>query len=105
MLRAMARLRDDGSGPNQVPVSLHNLGRVSQRDVDLARQLGLADAFTFEPAVPYEDGLRRLSEADLQVLLGYGDASLFIPAKLFDYMRAGSPVLCLALLRNIGEQR
>jgi hypothetical protein len=102
VLRAMARLRETGKWPSQ-GMLLANLGRVSASDVMLAAELGISDAFEYREAVAYEQGLSILGAADLQVLLSYGDETLHIPAKTYDYFLTGSPVLCLARRSQLTE--
>src|SRR5690606_19021703 len=50
----------------------------------------------YRPAVPYLEGLEILRRADLQLLVAYGRETMFLPAKLYDYMRTGTPLLCIA---------
>ena len=77
-------------------IQIINLGRPAEEDVLLARELGLESIYRFRPFVPFEEGVSILAGADLQVLLAYGEETLFIPAKFFDYLLTGVPVLCLA---------
>lgn len=93
VLRAIALLRKKKPG---VSLELLNLGRVSERDLALAAELGISDVFRFRPVVPYKEGLALLAGADLQVLLAYGEETLFIPAKFYDYLLSGAPLLCVS---------
>src|SRR5690606_5547708 len=106
VIRALAWLREQGRlDPREVVV--RNLGRISRDELELAASLGLKDSLEHETALPYEQGLAALARADLQVLLSYGSEQLFLPAKLFDYMASGAPVLCIAPpseLREIVDQ-
>lgn len=106
VFRALAWLREQGRlDPREVVV--RNLGRISRDELELAASLGLKDSLEHETALPYEQGLAALARADLQVLLSYGSEQLFLPAKLFDYMASGAPVLCIAPpseLREIVDQ-
>jgi hypothetical protein len=95
VIRALARMRDDGLWPTH-GMRLLNLGRVRASDVSLAAALELKDAFEYQEATAYDQGLAILGRADLQILLGYGDETLYIPAKTYDYLLTGRPVLCLA---------
>lgn len=95
LIRAVALLQDKGQLP-QEGVELLNLGRVAQEDLDLARALGVEGCLQFRPVVPYQEGLRILAQSDLQLLLAYGDETMFIPAKFFDYLLTGAPILCLS---------
>lgn len=93
VLRALAELRRRGvvSMPR-----LLNLGRVLGSDLRLAERLGVRDAFDHQTMLPYAEGLRALAGADLQILLACGGGAPYIPAKFFDYLLSGRPVLCIA---------
>jgi glycosyltransferase involved in cell wall biosynthesis len=94
VLRGVAALRGRATaGADRVRVV--NLGRPAQTDLDLAADLGLSDAFLWEPYLPYREGLARLATAHLQILLAYGEETLYVPAKTFDYLLTGAPVLAL----------
>lgn len=102
VIRALARLRDQGRlDPREVVV--RNLGRISRAELELAASLGLAEQLEHDTAVPYQQGLAELARADLLLLLSYGREQLFLPAKLFDYMAAGAPVLCVAPTSELTE--
>lgn len=77
-------------------IRILHLGRPLQEDLELARQLQLEEIYSVRPFVPYEEGLGILAQADLLVLLAYGQETLFIPAKFFDYLLAGRAILCLS---------
>ncbi|MCA9702114.1 MAG: glycosyltransferase, partial [Myxococcales bacterium] len=94
VLRAMALVR--ARGPEAPEVVLENLGRVGTADLELAAELGLAAQFVHGVFVPLAEGLRRLAAADLAVLVAYGDETLYIPAKLYDYLLARAPIACIA---------
>lgn len=105
MLRAMAEVRR--RRPDAPEIVLENLGRVGTADLELAAELGLEDSFRHGVFVPLEEGLRRLAAADLAVLVAYGDETLYIPAKLYDYLLARAPIACIARpgeLADIVEQ-
>jgi hypothetical protein len=94
ILQAIASLRARGAlAAGQV--RLRNFGRLSVADLELAATLGVADALEAAPVVPYAEGIAQLAAADLQILLGYGEHTLFVPAKLYDYLLAGAPILCV----------
>ncbi len=73
-----------------------NLGRVAERDLNVVAELSLEPFFSFRPFVPYAEGMELLAAADLQVLLAYGSETLFLPAKLYDYMLSESALICVA---------
>ncbi|EDM80174.1 hypothetical protein PPSIR1_36027 [Plesiocystis pacifica SIR-1] len=94
MLHAMAELRRER--PDAPPVLLENLGRVGTADLELAERLGLSESFRHGVFVPFAEGLERLARADLAVLVAYGDETLYIPAKLYDYLLARAPIACIS---------
>ncbi len=96
VLRAIHGLRRKRKlEPEQL--ELLNLGRVAQSDLTLARELGLERFFKYRTMVPYEEGLALLAGCDLQLLFSYDEEELFLPAKFYDYLLSGSPILCVAV--------
>ena len=94
VLRGVAAVRRRAiAGADRIRVV--NLGRPAQSDVALARELGLSGTLVWEPYLPYREGLARLAAAHLQILLAYGEETLYVPAKTFDYLLTGAPVLAL----------
>lgn len=92
VLQAAALLRDQ-QGLDVSGVTVENIGRPAAEDVALAAELGLQAQFVCRPPVPYDEGLRELAAADVLLLPGYGQATQFLPGKLYDYMLVGRPVL------------
>jgi glycosyltransferase involved in cell wall biosynthesis len=93
VLRALAALRRRGLA---VDLRLLNLGRVKESDLLLAGQLGVRECIEYRPMLPYDEAMRVLAGADLQLLLAYGDETGYVPAKFFDYLLSGTPILCVA---------
>jgi hypothetical protein len=56
----------------------------------------LSEQFQHGVFVPLAEGLERLARADLAVLVAYGDETLYIPAKLYDYLLARAPIACIS---------
>ncbi|MEA2175853.1 MAG: hypothetical protein QOD00_3445 [Blastocatellia bacterium] len=102
ILSSMARLRACGRWPDE-GMRLINFGRVRARDLNLAASLGLSESFLHQEPLSYHEGISLLSRADLQILLGYADEKLFIPAKTFDYFLSSTPILCLAPRSALAE--
>jgi hypothetical protein len=94
MLRAIALVR--ARSPDAPEIVLENLGRVGTADLELAAELGLTEQFRHGVFVPLAEGLERLASADLAVLVAYGDETLYIPAKLYDYLLARAPIACIS---------
>jgi len=105
VIEAIALLRDRGVADAD-RLRLVNLGRPAKADLDLLTELGLDDRLTWGPFVSYADGIQILANAAAQLLLAYGDETLYVPAKTFDYFLTGAPILCLTAsdeLRNMVE--
>jgi Glycosyl transferase 4-like domain len=94
-LRAAARAVQDGL-VNRDNFRILNLGRVAECDLNLTKELGLADQFEYRPVLPYEEGLGIVAGADLALLLAFGEEPWFIPGKLYDYVTARTPMLCVS---------
>jgi glycosyltransferase involved in cell wall biosynthesis len=62
----------------------------------LAAQHGVADLVQVMPALPYVEALSEMLAADGLLLLQSRDCNDQIPAKAYEYLRAGRPVLTLA---------
>lgn len=95
VIKALGRIQRQGAWPAE-GIRLVNFGRVRSTDVDLAATLGLASAFEYRQAIDTREGLRHLAESDLQILVNYDNETLYVPAKTFDYLITGKPILCLS---------
>jgi glycosyltransferase involved in cell wall biosynthesis len=81
---------------------------------DLYRKLlaerDIEDLITLEPYMPYRQALQECAEADGLLLFQAADCDMQIPAKAYEYLRIGKPILALtthtgdtaALLREVG---
>lgn len=67
---------------------------------DLLRRLAAAhhieDNIEILPALPYQDALAEMLRADGLLVLQAGNCNEQIPAKLYEYLRAGRPILACA---------
>jgi len=71
---------------------------------EAVRCAGLISRVEFLPRVSYEDSLAELGRASVLLLLQASkDTVDLVPAKLFEYLRAGRPVLALAPLGATAE--
>lgn len=61
----------------------------------LAQRHGIADMVAIEPALPYRDALREMLAADALLVLQAANCNDQVPAKLYEYLRAGRPILAL----------
>jgi glycosyltransferase involved in cell wall biosynthesis len=58
-------------------------------------ELGVEDIVHLEPVIGYRDALQEMLRADALLLLQGGDCDQQIPAKIYEYFRAGTPILAL----------
>lgn len=100
LLRAIRRAADAGRlDPARICVRFLGVSRFGRSPamVDALASTGLGGSVDFVPRVPHEEALRQQAEADVLVLLqASADTASLIPAKLFEYLRTGRPVLALA---------
>lgn len=61
----------------------------------LAAQARVADYIEFAPHVPYARALQEMTEVDGLLILQDANCNRQVPAKLYEYLRAGRPVLAL----------
>jgi len=94
-LRSVARLVSDGK-IDRTNVRLLNLGRVSEEDLALAKELGIADSFQFQTVLPYDEGLAVVAGAHLALAPSFGDDPWFIPGKFYDYVATRTPILAIS---------
>ena len=77
---------------------------------NLAAEHGVQAYVEICPPLPYRDALAEMLSADGLLVLQAGNCNAQIPAKLYEYLRAGRPIVCLTdpagdtavLLRNAG---
>lgn len=77
-------------------VRVVSFGAMPETDRRLAESLGVASSFVTEPAVPYDLAAERLRNADILLLSTDPRRDDIIPAKLWDYLPIGRPILSLA---------
>lgn len=110
---ALARLKTEGVVR---AANLQVLLRATGSDAYYApqlKELGIADIVKLAPPVDYREALREMLCADGLLLLQAAMCNHQIPAKLYEYLRAGRPVLALtdpagntaASLRSAGCER
>lgn len=80
---------------------------------DLAAKHGIAEVIDLAPPLPYREALEEMMRADGLLVLQAANCNDQIPAKLYEYLRAGRPILGLtdpvgdtaAALRRAGVER
>jgi len=93
--RALAELRAEGRlSPETASFDLRGSAHDERYAPKLA-ELGLTDMVRLLPGVPYRDALREMTEADVLMLFQADNCNLQIPAKLYEYLYVGRPVMGL----------
>lgn len=59
----------------------------------LAQRHGVTDAIELMPSIPYREALREMLSADGLLVLQAANCNAQIPAKLYEYLRAGRPMV------------
>jgi hypothetical protein len=94
LLRALARLKAERRlGPGDVRFLV--FGRLDHPgDHAAIRELGMEADVEVTDRIAYADGMAVLRRADVLYLPAFGDETLYVPGKMFDYFLAGRPILC-----------
>lgn len=80
--------------PSDIELVLY--GEQRERDMNLARETGLHDYIRLRPSVSARDALVNLHTASALVLLEGPNRKLQLPAKLYDYLACGKPILAIS---------
>jgi len=62
---------------------------------ELARCAGVREAIELSPPIPYREALAEMLRADGLLILQAANCNAQIPAKLYEYFRAGRPIVAL----------
>lgn len=100
LLTAVAALRTRGALPAGLRITLRATGFDAVYRPTLDR-LGLADVVELAPALGHREALREVLDADGLLLFQGHTSNPAIPAKAYEYLRAGRPIL--ALVAQDGE--
>ena len=95
LFAALAELQADGKIDAQ---SVQLLFRAAGNDADYnqrIRNLGLEKLVHILPSVPYKQALAEIAHADGLLLLQASNCNDQIPAKLYEYLYCGRPILAL----------
>jgi glycosyltransferase involved in cell wall biosynthesis len=93
--RALARLKGRGA---LSATTLQVVLRATANDALLGRELdalGIRDLVRLEPPVDYLAALREMLAADSLLVLQASNCNAQVPAKIYEYIRAGRPILAL----------
>jgi glycosyltransferase involved in cell wall biosynthesis len=94
VLRALQRIKSAGRLPAG-GVGLHVMGIASGEVRREAVALGVEDCLTTEEFQPYRRAMARMKGADLLLLVVGAEHGGMVPAKLFEYLAAGRPILAI----------
>jgi len=78
----------------------------------MARDQGVQEFVEVMPPVGYRDALQEMVRADALLVMQAANCNEQVPAKVYEYLRAGRPIVCLsdpagdtaAILRHAGVQ-
>ena len=92
---ALARLQQEGQ---LSPIDLRIRFRAAVHET-LLRQLaidhGVQDFIELCPAIPYREALAEMMSVDALLVMQASNCNAQIPAKIYEYLRAGKPILAL----------
>lgn len=95
LFKAIASLKGRGElGAQRLQLILRASGDDAgfRRDVE---RIGISDIVRVEPAVDYLHALKEMLTADGLLLLQASNCNAQVPAKLYEYLRAGRPIVAL----------
>lgn len=95
-LMAAVRLLHDARRITPATLRLRFRAAVAEDLVhDLAARFGVADYVEILPPLPYKEALAEMLRADGLLVLQASNCNTQVPAKLYEYLRAGRPVIAL----------
>lgn len=96
LIQALARLRAQGA----INAQNFSLRLRAPVHVDAIRQIsganGVDDLIEVLPAIPYREALAEMMRAEALLVLQAANCNDQIPAKIYEYLRSGRPLLCLS---------
>jgi hypothetical protein len=95
LFAALQRLQKAG---RLTPSDLRIRFRASVHDdllTSLAASNGVSDFIELSPAIPYRDALAEMLSVDALLVMQASNCNAQIPAKIYEYLRAGRPILGL----------
>jgi glycosyltransferase involved in cell wall biosynthesis len=94
-------LREMRASSTTLPVQFDFLGRQTAGLFDFEQEIRSRDlgaSVRLMDQVPYAEALERMMRADILLLVNSPDFRVGVPAKLYEYLGAGRPILALAEL-------
>ncbi|MDM4764887.1 glycosyltransferase [Pelomonas sp. SE-A7] len=95
LFTALGRLRQSGRlGPQDLRIRFRAAVNESMLR-DLAQQQGASEFIEICPAIPYRDALTEMVGTDVLLVMQAANCNAQIPAKIYEYLRAGRPIVGL----------
>ena len=96
LMQALRLLHDAGTiRPGQLRIRFRASGFDGHLQ-RLADQAGVGTYIETSPPIPYREALHEMLCADALLLMQASNCNAQIPAKTYEYLRAGRPILCLS---------
>jgi len=89
----------DALAAERLPIDVEFLGRKTETMFDFSTEIqarGLSECVRHGGQIPYADSLERMQRADILLLVHSPGYRVGVPAKLYEYLGAGRPILALA---------
>lgn len=89
----------DALGGEKLPVNVELLGRKTDGAFDLSGEIacrGLGGQVVWTNQVPYAEAIDRMKRSHILLLVHTPGRAIGVPAKLYEYLGAGRPILALA---------
>ncbi len=84
-----------------VPIEVTLRGAGTEMDIEKwIVSLNLKDAVKIKPAIPYADAIKEMIHSDALLLFQGAEYNKQIPAKVYEYIRVGHPILALTNARG-----
>jgi len=99
-LRALARLKGEGTLDAADARFEFRASGADRHYGAIIDDLGIGDLVKLLPGVPYHDALQECARADALLLFQGQSCDHQIPAKLYEYLRVGRPILALTTERG-----
>ena len=91
-------LKRISNGPEKIALNFCFFGPAPENGMDLGHEVeirGLNESVTIEGQVSYANALQEMARADLLLLMDSPGRTVGVPAKLYEYIGAGRPILAL----------
>jgi glycosyltransferase involved in cell wall biosynthesis len=84
-------------------IRIHSFGQPDDVETDIIESSGFSSNFVVHDPVPPEMSLHMLDQADLLLVSTHPQRENVVPAKLWEYLASGKPVLSLVPNKEVGE--